>query len=112
MSDVLFYAYIYQAVNTGPEILLNHLNEWSLSRSSSSLVVNGARLLVKQNCGVNSTQETVCQRRSSTEGSVGGLPRYVLYVIIGGGAGVLIATLCICCMIIVVCKFHRKAKER
>ncbi len=74
------------------------------------MVVNGARLLVAQICEVNSTDETICSTALNLDD--GGFPSYLIYVIAGGGVGVVIAMCCICMMIFILCKFHRKAKER
>ncbi len=112
LSDVLFYAYIYQTTNKDSEELVSYLQEWSAD-STYSLVVNGARLQIVQKCGVNSTDETVCPMGSlNNVSSKDVLPMYQLYIIVGGCIGVLIAGLCVCLVICIIWKFHRKAKQR
>ena len=112
ITEVLFHAYIYQTTDTEPENLLNYLKEWASSSDSIGLVVNGARLLAMQICGINSTHETFCPLATLNNKSSKGLPMYLIYVIIGGCVGVLIAGMCVCLVVCVICKLHRNAEER
>ena len=76
------------------------------------MVVNGAKLLIAQICEVNSTDKTICSTAADDGSTIWSFPSYLIFVIAGGGVGVVIAVCCICMVIFILCKFHRKAKER